>query len=166
MKNFVATMMMTCALARVGATGTSVEGYKDVARPLVVFAPSETDARFVQEVRELREQTGGLRERQVVVLAALEHEERGEWRHRLDARVWPKFGRGEQAAARSRFGVKPGSFAVVLVGKDGSEKLTQDGVLGFEQLRSAIDAMPMRRDEMKGRSARARKGGTAIHVPA
>ncbi len=166
MKNFVATMIMTSALAGVGGAGASVEGYKDVARPLVVFAPSEADARFVQEVRELGAQTGGLRERQVVVLAALEHEERGEWRHGLDARVWPEFGRGEQASARTRFGVKPGSFAVVLVGKDGGEKLTQDGVLGFEQLRSTIDSMPMRQDEMKGRSARARKGGTAIHVPA
>jgi hypothetical protein len=35
------------------------------------------------------------------------------------------------------------------VGKDGGEKLRSDTVVSPEQLFSIIDAMPMRKDEMK-----------------
>ncbi len=41
------------------------------------------------------------------------------------------------------------SFEFILVGKDGGEKLRADTVVGMQQLFSVIDAMPMRKDEMK-----------------
>ena len=45
--------------------------------------------------------------------------------------------------------IKPGTFIVILVGKDGSEKHRSVAVLQPQKLFAIIDAMPMRRSEMK-----------------
>ena len=45
--------------------------------------------------------------------------------------------------------IKPGTFNVILVGKDGSEKHRSVTVLQPQKLFTIIDAMPMRRSEMK-----------------
>lgn len=42
------------------------------------------------------------------------------------------------------------AFEVFLIGKDGGIKLKSDQVLANEKLFSTIDAMPMRRNEMRG----------------
>jgi hypothetical protein len=44
-----------------------------------------------------------------------------------------------------------GGFTIILVGKDGGNKLRQTSPLTLKQLYSTIDAMPMRRQEMKRR---------------
>ena len=41
------------------------------------------------------------------------------------------------------------AFTFILVGKDGGEKLRTDTVVGTAQLFAIIDAMPMRKAEMK-----------------
>jgi hypothetical protein len=58
----------------------------------------------------------------------------------------------QSKAMRTRFDVGDGEFQAILVGKDGGEKLASDEPLGAERLFPLIDAMPMRRDEMRGRS--------------
>ncbi len=60
-------------------------------------------------------------------------------------------GGSDAAAARRRFHVKAVEFAVVLVGKDGGEKLRTGKPFRFEKLRKTIDAMPMRQEEMKAK---------------
>jgi len=44
---------------------------------------------------------------------------------------------------------------VVLIGKDGSPKLSSDDLVSFDKLSALIDAMPMRKREIKQRSQRA-----------
>lgn len=41
------------------------------------------------------------------------------------------------------------TFTFILVGKDGSEKMKADTVVSADQLFAKIDAMPMRKQEMK-----------------
>ena len=55
----------------------------------------------------------------------------------------------EDAAQRKRFHVAEGQFTVMLIGKDGGEKLRSHQPIPWETLRSTIDAMPMRQDEMQ-----------------
>lgn len=50
---------------------------------------------------------------------------------------------------RSRHGVKVGEFTVVLIGKDGQEKLRKTSPIGLDELFKVIDAMPMRKDEVR-----------------
>ncbi|MEJ7738003.1 MAG: DUF4174 domain-containing protein [Chitinophagaceae bacterium] len=45
--------------------------------------------------------------------------------------------------------VDPNQFTVILKGKDGYEKYRTNKVLEIDQLFSIIDAMPMRKNEMK-----------------
>jgi hypothetical protein len=57
---------------------------------------------------------------------------------------------------RSRFGATRAAFRVVLVGKDGGTKLAQSSPILPDALFGAIDAMPMRRDEMRRRTLQGR----------
>jgi hypothetical protein len=58
----------------------------------------------------------------------------------------------EHAAwAWDRYGVEPGRFAAVLVGKDGTVKHHFNEPVGPEDLYALIDQMPMRRREMRER---------------
>jgi len=45
--------------------------------------------------------------------------------------------------------IKSTEFEISLIGKDGGEKLIRKSVLATEELFAIIDAMPMRRDEMR-----------------
>lgn len=56
----------------------------------------------------------------------------------------------DDAPARKRFHVRPDQFTVILLGKDGGEKLRSHQPIEWEKLQSTIDAMPMRQDEMRG----------------
>ncbi len=47
--------------------------------------------------------------------------------------------------------IRPGPFAVHLVGKDGGVKLRREGRVELDELWAAIDAMPMRREEKRRR---------------
>ena len=56
---------------------------------------------------------------------------------------------GEASEARATYGVKTGQFVVVLVGRDGGEKFRSGEPVLAEELFEKIDAMPMRRREMR-----------------
>ncbi|MEM7550576.1 MAG: DUF4174 domain-containing protein [Bacteroidota bacterium] len=49
---------------------------------------------------------------------------------------------------RNQFSVQEDDFTVILIGKDGGEKLRSSKPIRNEKLFSTIDAMPMRRSEM------------------
>jgi hypothetical protein len=51
---------------------------------------------------------------------------------------------------RQKFSVEPYSFATILVGKDGGEKFRSNAPAPAEEVFRRIDAMPMRRREMRG----------------
>ncbi len=50
-----------------------------------------------------------------------------------------------------KYGVKPGEFKVVLVGKDGGEKYQSGQVVPIAKIFALIDAMPMRKAEIKNK---------------
>ncbi|NNE85758.1 MAG: DUF4174 domain-containing protein [Alphaproteobacteria bacterium] len=53
------------------------------------------------------------------------------------------------AGLRQRFAAASEKYVAVLVGKDGSEKLRSDRAITNDMLFATIDAMPMRRREMR-----------------
>ena len=89
------------------------------ARPVVIFG---SGSQVVRQRRILRDP--GVREREIVVL------------------------KGTPELAQ-RLGVRPKGFLFVLVGKDGGVKLRASRVVERKRLFALIDAMPMRRDEMR-----------------
>ncbi|MEM9874902.1 MAG: DUF4174 domain-containing protein [Myxococcota bacterium] len=109
-------------------------------RVLIVFVPGEGDA--LRAHRRLWADAGpGTEERDLVRLEVVGAEVRREGKTL-----------GAAGTLRSRFAPEaPGT--VVLVGKDGGEKLRGTGLTPAEVF-AAIDVMPMRRQEMKRRHSR------------
>jgi hypothetical protein len=97
--------------------------YKWHYRPLVIFAPSETDADYVQQMSILEKSKAELAERDIMVLSDTSPTSKGQLRSQLN----------------------PQGFEVVLVGKDGGMKLRQQTPLSLETLLSTVDSMPMRK---------------------
>ena len=116
--------------------------YRGRNRVLVVFAPSRKDARYKQQSAWLETQPAGLNERDLILIYALAD---GKGR-RVGNRL---FGAGNENALRHPYGVGPRQFRVILIGKDGHEAYSSQQPISATRLYGLIDAMPMRRGEMR-----------------
>lgn len=121
---------------------TSFAKLQDVARPLLIFAPNADDRQLLAQLKVIEKHAAEMKERNVVAIALPGHGL---------APTPAKLTSVDAEAARRRFHVKRTDFTVVLIGKDGGEKLRSSQPFSIETLRSLIDAMPMRRDEMRSR---------------
>ncbi|MEM6490149.1 MAG: DUF4174 domain-containing protein [Pseudomonadota bacterium] len=108
-----------------GEVDASLDRFAWSHRPILVFAGAEDDPRLAAQLDALRAAALELAERDNVVIV-----DRG----------------GDSALAR-RF--RPNGFTVILVGKDGGEKLRRTEVTPPQDLNDLIDTMPMRRREMR-----------------
>jgi len=115
-------------------------------RLLLVFAPSEDDARYRGLEEALREHGDAIVERDLLVFRVLENGVSRLGRSTINAQ--------SASLLRDRFSVNPGQFLVVLVGKDGGEKLRRGGEVDITEICSLIDSMPMRQREMGERRAK------------
>ncbi|MGB5719751.1 MAG: DUF4174 domain-containing protein, partial [Woeseiaceae bacterium] len=57
----------------------------------------------------------------------------------------------EAAATRAALGIQTGSFAMRLIGKDGSVKLSTESATPIKEIFALIDTMPMRKRESPDR---------------
>lgn len=118
---------------------------RDQHRPVIVFGPSADDPRVVRQghawVGPLPE--AGIKDRDIAVVNV--HGEAGG-----DVAGKP-IGAAEVAQLRSAFGVEPGEFAVVLVGRDGGEKDRWAEPVSAQEIFGHVDAMPMRQREVEDR---------------
>lgn len=97
-------------------------------RPLVVFADSEKDPRFIRQMTSFAGYEDDMAERNVVILTDTDPSVLSPLRKRL----------------------RPRGFQVVLIGKDGEVKYRTPHPIEPEFLNRTIDRMPMRRREMRG----------------
>lgn len=114
-----------------------------VHRLLYVFAPSDEHPDLLAQRQLLDGTADGVRDRDLLIVTVIE---RGE--SRVDGAAM------DVASAdrlRTTHDVVPGEFAVILVGKDGTEKRRSAGPLAPEALFEQIDRMPMRQREMRER---------------
>ena len=116
----------------------TLEALRDHKRVLLIFGASRDDARFKAQVATMQSHGTDADERDLITVEVPSRVERTGAVQLADA-----------DSVRRRFGVGRDAFVVVLVGKDGGEKLRSDQPIEFERLRATIDAMPMRQDEMR-----------------
>jgi hypothetical protein len=121
---------------------------RDTHRPLLVFTPN-TNPQFLKQIRELAASANDLHQRDVLVVPLLLHDDDKPWGVAFNLEDIGSMTAAEQAATRKRFHIAPNAFTVILIGKDGGEKLRSSIPLSVDTLRSTIDAMPMRQDEMR-----------------
>lgn len=129
---------MTVALLGLGgcASGQAADdplaAHRWTSRVLVIAAPDAADPRLERQREALAAARIGAAERDLVVVEAI--------------------GRGPDAGRiRGRYGLPDDAFRAVLVGKDGGTKLISAEPIPLETLFTTIDAMPMRREEMRRR---------------
>jgi hypothetical protein len=120
--------------------------YRWQNRLLLIFAPSEDYPAYRFLADELRRQQNGVHDRDVLVFALMEKGQSRLGDARLDKAA------GE--LLRKRFSAKQGAFTVVLIGKDGGEKLRREERATLGEIFGLIDTMPMRRREMRGKTDR------------
>lgn len=111
-------------------------------RPLIVFAPSGADERFGRQQAAVQANRGGLMARDMVVITVVgDH---------VASQLGPEPG-ARAAALRARYGISRNEFRTLLIGKDGGVKISSARPVEAGQLFRTIDAMPMRRDELRRR---------------
>lgn len=123
--------------SRTDAARVDLGSYRWKRRLLLVFAPSAEAPEYVRQEGLLVGHRAQLADRDVTEGAFF-------------LRVRGHLGAAPisataAAALRLQLGVVGDHFAVLLVGKDGGIKLTQDRPIGAAELIAMIDAMPMRR---------------------
>jgi len=125
---------LLAALACAGPPEASIDlaDHRWTHRVLLVFAPSPDHPALRQQEAALAAHAEGVGDRRLVIERAV----------------------GEEAAdLRARFDVEPDGFTTILVGLDGTEKRRASEPLEARALFETIDAMPMRRRELREREA-------------
>ena len=142
MRPRIAFLMAIAVLAGLASMGPALamSGYKGKYRPVVVFAPEAGDQRLARQREIVEALKPAFIDRQVVLVLV--------GGDRVTVELGPPPAMGAEAL-RARYGIAPGEFKVLLVGKDGGVKLASDKPMAAQALFRAIDAMPMRVDEMR-----------------
>lgn len=117
--------------------------YRWRRRVLVLFAPTADDSAFAAENAAIAAHAAGMADRDLIVVRALESGASTADGHPL--------GTADAAALRTRLKADAGRFTAVLVGKDGHVALRSHAPVVAGRLFPTIDAMPMRRDEVRRR---------------
>lgn len=107
-------------------------------RFLLVFAPSAGYAPGLAQIKELQPATAGFVERDLLLIRVYGNKVAGPTNKDLLA-----------ADLRQAFGIAPGAFTIILIGKDGGEKYRNTQVTKSATIFRIIDAMPMRQQEMQ-----------------
>ncbi len=120
----------------------TLAGLRDRVRPLLIFAPKPDDPQLEIQLRRLHQNAAAMTERDVLPVAIP---------YNAPSPTAAMLSDTDAVAARRRFHVAPDEFVVILVGKDGGEKLRSEKPFSNEKLQQTIDAMPMRQEEMRNR---------------
>lgn len=127
-------------MAQTPPSPTELKDLRDRYRPLLLFAAKPDDPSLLVQMRQLKDSAPELASRDVVVIA-IPFDNPSPTAVSLTS--------ADAIATRRRFHVAPDDFTVILIGKDGGEKLRLKKPVSFDRLRETIDAMPMRKEEMR-----------------
>ena len=131
------------------ASPHALDSLANNTRILFVFASQSADPRFQQQIAALAGHDREFADRNLILIPVL-----ARWTivdKDLFDRNAPFSAMEEQKYARRRYKAGSDAFTVVLVGKDGEEKMRSHVPLSAHKLFEMIDAMPMRKQEMRKR---------------
>ena len=109
-------------------------------RPLLVFATSLDNPQLVKEFDQLKAHAVELKSRSVLYVPIVPE---GHNQPIPGSKVpTARLSEDELAAMRHRFKVEPPDFLVILIGKDGEQKLSDKRPVPVDQIERLIDSMP------------------------
>jgi hypothetical protein len=141
-------MTLAPALA-IAQDAPTLASLKDKNRVLLIFAPSDQTPDFQRQFDLLSKHRDDLRDRDLILLPIVTIANPPTTADTLRVSHPPIASPTDQLALRHSFHVAPGAFTVILIGKDGGEKLRQHTPISIDKLNAIIDAMPMRQHEMR-----------------
>lgn len=123
------------------ANSVRLHTYQWRNRVLLIFAGSDTDATYQRQARLLDGFGAGMEERDMVIGAFTD----------ATGGVLGSTALSPKAVAglRTQLHLAPGTFAVVLLGKDGGVKLQRAEPVSMDAIFALIDGMPMRPQEAR-----------------
>ena len=112
------------------ASEVNLDDFQWLKRPVVVFADTDADPRFQDQMALLMDRLDALEERDVVIITDTNPDARSD----------------------IRLALRPRGFQLTLIGKDGGVKLRKPFPWDVRELSRVIDKMPMRQQEIRQRS--------------
>ena len=112
-------------------------------RVLVVSAPARDDANLLKLQDDLASMPAEFEDRDMLLVTLLDTGASIAGERTIDA--------ADADATRTSLGVSTDSFALRLIGKDGSVKLSADAAVPMTEIFALIDTMPMRQGEIADR---------------
>ncbi len=119
---------------------SELSDYRWERRPLLLFAPTDSDPRVVETLSRIEASRCDFVDRDMVVGLLVT-----EGTSTLDGRV---IDANQSQRLTDQYVIGENDFTVLLIGKDGGEKLRVNEVPDLRQIYSVIDGMPMRSREM------------------
>jgi hypothetical protein len=125
----------------------TLRAMRDCYRPLLVFAPALDDPQLLEQFNQLKAKPIDLKSRNLLYVPIVPEGHN----QPIPGSIVPtaRLSEDELAAMRHHFNVEPTQFLVILIGKDGEEKLSSRAPVTAERLKALIDSMPMRKSEMQ-----------------
>lgn len=135
-----AVVLAGVAFGSATAVAAELSDYRWERRPLLVFAPTDSDPRLLETLNRIESSRCEFISRDMVLGVVV-----AEGTSTLD-------GQAVDASAshqlRDRYTIGENAFRVLLIGKDGGEKRRVDDVPDLGAIYTLIDGMPMRNREM------------------
>jgi len=149
MTNILPICLLSISLMSCTGIGQSVvtpylDQYKWKNRLILIFANSQQDSILLKTQQQAIIYKDEIIDRDLLLIYSVEKGKSAANDSLLPDSV--------SSALREKYDVPQGSFSIILIGKDGGEKLRQVGRIDFKEIFGRIDAMPMRQSEMRERS--------------
>ena len=113
------------------ASEVTLDAFRWFARPVVVFADTEADPRFRQQMDLITERIGELAERDVVIITDTD----------------------PSARSPVRMALRPRGFMLAILAKDGTVMLRKPFPWNVREISRSIDKLPLRQQEIRDRTA-------------
>ena len=134
------------ALGPAQAMAAELSDFRWERRPLLLFAPAESDSRLVETMRRIEASRCDFVDRDMVLGRIVT-----EGTSTLDGHVVDT---DQARRLMSEFGIGTDGFSAVLIGKDGGEKLRVTDVPDLQAIYAVIDGMSMRARETSANPSR------------
>jgi hypothetical protein len=127
-------------IASVSISAQELSSHEWEDRLVLILTTENSKSLHQEQIRILQDNKEGLEERKLVIYSVMPDQ----YMKGVDAESWIKSTR-----LNDLYRQEGEEFEVLLIGLDGRVKLRQFGILSIEKLFATIDAMPMRRSEIR-----------------
>lgn len=148
----VLLLVITPTLAYAQNPPEPLQPYHWENRLLLIFAPSPANADYQIQAEALADQQVALQERQIKLFKLFVNDKPDLYAEQL-TEVTGSLTREQEVLLRQHYDIDVPPFALILIGKDGTEKFRHLAPVAPEVLYEIIDTMPMRQRELEQEDA-------------